>query len=60
MLADVTEPTVQPIADGAPAAVLSGGWWFTTETARILGGAGGALTPEEGADVLRRRTEVIA
>ena len=38
----------------APTAeVLAGGWYFATETARILGGAGGALTPEEGAELLR-------
>jgi energy-coupling factor transport system ATP-binding protein len=40
------------IADGPPAALLSGGWYFATETARILRGAGGALTPEEGAALL--------
>jgi energy-coupling factor transport system ATP-binding protein len=32
--------------------VLGGGWYFATETARILGGAGGALLPEEGAALL--------
>ncbi len=37
------------IAEGTPAAVLSGGSYFATETARILGGAGGALTPDQGA-----------
>ncbi|HEY4451983.1 MAG TPA: ABC transporter ATP-binding protein [Solirubrobacteraceae bacterium] len=41
------------IADGAIAEVLAGGWYFATETARILGGAGGALRPEQGAEVLR-------
>jgi energy-coupling factor transport system ATP-binding protein len=46
------------IADGAAAEVLSGGWYFATETARVLGGAGGALLPEEGAEVLRRRMSV--
>jgi energy-coupling factor transport system ATP-binding protein len=52
----------RPIADGPIAEVLAGGWYFATETARILGGAGGALTPEDGAEVLRRRmaTEVPA
>jgi len=35
--------------------VLAGGWYFATETARVLGGLGGALTPEEGADLLRGR-----
>lgn len=37
-----------PIADGAPSEVLAGGTYFATETARILGGAGGALRPDEG------------
>jgi energy-coupling factor transport system ATP-binding protein len=41
-------------ADGPVADVLSGGWYFATETARVLGGAGGALLPEEGAELLRR------
>jgi energy-coupling factor transporter ATP-binding protein EcfA2 len=40
------------IADGPAAELLSGGWYFATETARILGGAGGALTPKEGAELL--------
>ncbi|HEV2815490.1 MAG TPA: ATP-binding cassette domain-containing protein [Solirubrobacteraceae bacterium] len=44
----------RPIADGAAADVLSGGWYFATETARVLGGAGGALLPEEGAELLRK------
>jgi energy-coupling factor transport system ATP-binding protein len=42
------------IADGSAAEVLAGGWHFATETARVLGGAGGALTPEQGAAVLER------
>src|SRR5207248_10453324 len=42
------------IADGPPREVLAGGWHFATEVARILGGAGGALTPEQGAPVLER------
>jgi energy-coupling factor transporter ATP-binding protein EcfA2 len=41
----------RPIADGSTAEVLTGGWYFATETARIVG----ALTPEEGAQRLRRR-----
>ena len=41
-----------PIADGTAAEVLAGGAYFATETARILGGAGGALTPEQGIAVL--------
>jgi energy-coupling factor transport system ATP-binding protein len=43
------------IADGPAAEVLSGGTYFATETARILGGAGGALRPEEGAALIRAR-----
>jgi energy-coupling factor transporter ATP-binding protein EcfA2 len=52
----------RPVADGPAAEVLCGGWYFATETARILGGAEGALLPEEGAAVLVRRmtTEVAA
>ena len=42
------------IADGPASAVLSGGWYFATEVARVLGGAGGALTPEQGALLLER------
>jgi energy-coupling factor transporter ATP-binding protein EcfA2 len=45
----------RPIADAAASEVLAGGWYFATETARILGGEGGALRPEEGAELLRRR-----
>jgi energy-coupling factor transporter ATP-binding protein EcfA2 len=41
------------IADGTAAELLAGGWYFATETARILGGAGGALLPEDGAELLR-------
>jgi energy-coupling factor transporter ATP-binding protein EcfA2 len=40
------------IADGPAADLLAGGWYFATETARILGGAGGALRPEDGAQML--------
>jgi energy-coupling factor transporter ATP-binding protein EcfA2 len=43
----------QVIADGPTADVLAGGWYFATETARILGGAGGALRPQDGASVVR-------
>ncbi len=46
------------IADGSPAAILSGGWHFSTDVARALDGAGGALTPTQGADALRR--ELVA
>jgi ABC-type multidrug transport system ATPase subunit len=42
------------IADGPAREVLCGGWHFATEVARVLGGAGGALTPEQGAAVLGR------
>jgi energy-coupling factor transport system ATP-binding protein len=42
------------IADGPTADVLAGGWYFATEVARVLGGAGGALTPEQGAALLER------
>ena len=50
------------IADGSAAELLAGGWYFATETARILGGAGGALLPEEGAELLRTPAalEVVA
>jgi energy-coupling factor transport system ATP-binding protein len=40
------------IADGPAPAILSGGWYFATEVARILGGEG-AVTPETGAALLR-------
>jgi ABC-type multidrug transport system ATPase subunit len=40
------------IADGSAEELLAGGWYFATETARILGGAGGALLPEDGAELL--------
>jgi energy-coupling factor transport system ATP-binding protein len=46
------------IADGPIAELLGGGWYFATETARILGGAGGALLPEQGAALLRREARV--
>ena len=41
------------IADGTATEVLCGGTYFATETARILGGAGGALRPEQGVDAAR-------
>jgi energy-coupling factor transport system ATP-binding protein len=43
------------IADGPAAELLANGWYFATETARILGGAGGALLPEQGAELLAAR-----
>jgi energy-coupling factor transport system ATP-binding protein len=46
------------IADGPAAELLAGGWYFATETARILGGAAGALTPEQGAALLADRAPV--
>jgi energy-coupling factor transport system ATP-binding protein len=51
-----------PIADGSPSQVLAGGTYFATETARILGGAGGALRPDEGIAVISGslRTELGA
>ncbi|MBA2515597.1 MAG: ATP-binding cassette domain-containing protein, partial [Solirubrobacterales bacterium] len=52
------------VADASAAEVLAGGWYFATQTARILGGAGGALVPEQGAGViaaaLGRRAEVAS
>ncbi len=44
------------IADGPIAEILAGGWYFATETARILDGAGDALRPEQGAQLLRARS----
>jgi energy-coupling factor transport system ATP-binding protein len=41
------------IADGPVAELLAGGWYFSTETARILGGVGGVLEPDAGAQMLR-------
>jgi hypothetical protein len=32
----------RPIADGPVAELLSGGWYFSTETARIVDGRGGS------------------
>jgi energy-coupling factor transport system ATP-binding protein len=49
-----------PIADGTPSEVLAGGIYFATETARILGGAGGALRPEDGVALLTAASEVRA
>ena len=42
------------IADGPAPEVLSGGWHFTTDVARIVGESARALTPEQGARLLRR------
>ncbi|HEY0317458.1 MAG TPA: ATP-binding cassette domain-containing protein [Solirubrobacterales bacterium] len=43
------------IADGPAADVLSGGWYFATEVARVLD-IPGVVTPEQGAAVLRAET----
>jgi energy-coupling factor transport system ATP-binding protein len=43
------------IADGPIEEILSGGWYFTTEAARILDGADGVLRPDQGVAVLRAR-----
>ena len=42
------------MAAGPAAAVLAGGWHFSTEVARTLDGAAGALTPEHGARLIGR------
>jgi energy-coupling factor transport system ATP-binding protein len=42
-------------ADGSAREILSGGLYFATEVARVLGGAGQAITAEEGARVLASR-----
>ena len=42
------------IADGPPGAILAGGWHFSTDVARVLGGARDALTPAQGARTLAR------
>jgi energy-coupling factor transport system ATP-binding protein len=47
------------IADGPAAAVLSGGRYFTTECARILDGAGGALRVADAAAVLGARGAAV-
>ncbi len=46
------------IADGPACELLAGGWYFATETARILAGAGGALLPQQGAEILLERAEL--
>jgi energy-coupling factor transport system ATP-binding protein len=42
------------IADGPATEVLSGGWYFATEVARVLD-LPGVITPEQGAEALRRQ-----
>jgi energy-coupling factor transport system ATP-binding protein len=39
------------IADGSAGEILSGGWYFATEVARVLD-LPGVITPEEGAAAL--------
>ena len=43
------------IADGPAAEVLSGGWYFATEVARVLD-LPGVITPDQGAEALRRQS----
>jgi energy-coupling factor transport system ATP-binding protein len=45
------------IADASAGEVLCGGWYFTTETARILDGAAQALLPADGQAVIQRRID---
>jgi energy-coupling factor transport system ATP-binding protein len=47
----------RPVADAPTAEVLAGGWYFATQTARILGGA--ALLPEDGAALLLQEEVVV-
>jgi energy-coupling factor transport system ATP-binding protein len=44
------------IADGPAPEVLSGGWYFATEVARVLDQPG-VITPEQGAEALRPQLE---
>jgi energy-coupling factor transport system ATP-binding protein len=44
------------IADGPAAEILSGGWYFATEVARVLD-LPGVITPEQGAAALRQGPE---
>jgi energy-coupling factor transport system ATP-binding protein len=44
----------RPIADGPVGEVLTGGWYFATETARITGD----LTPAAGAEAIQRRMTI--
>jgi len=45
------------VADAPVREILSGGWYFATEVARILPGTG-AILPAEGAALLRGSREV--
>ncbi|HVY77997.1 MAG TPA: ATP-binding cassette domain-containing protein [Solirubrobacterales bacterium] len=44
------------IADGSTAEVLSGGWYFATEVARVLN-LPGVITPAQGANALRQSAD---
>ncbi|MDX6615158.1 MAG: energy-coupling factor transport system ATP-binding protein [Solirubrobacterales bacterium] len=47
------------IADGPVSELLSGGWYFATEVARVLG-LPGVITAEQGAEALKTRSRVKA
>jgi energy-coupling factor transport system ATP-binding protein len=47
----------RPVADAPTAEVLGGGWYFATQTARVLGH--GALTPEQGAALITEPMEIL-
>jgi energy-coupling factor transporter ATP-binding protein EcfA2 len=47
----------RPIADGPVGAVLAGGWYFATETARVTGGR--ALLPVAGAALLHDHQDKV-
>jgi energy-coupling factor transport system ATP-binding protein len=47
-------------ADGSPEDLLARGWYFATETARVLDGADGVLDPAAGARLLRERLSLMA
>jgi energy-coupling factor transport system ATP-binding protein len=48
----------RPVADAPTAEVLGGGWYFATQTARVLGA--GALTPEQGAALIASQEVAVA
>ena len=48
--------TASPIADGPTEEILSGGWYFATEVARVLD-LPGVITAEQGAARLLERAE---
>jgi energy-coupling factor transport system ATP-binding protein len=45
------------VADGSPGELLAGGWYFSSEVARILDGA--AITVEDGVGALRQASERV-